>query len=787
MSDAPVDELSITERVVRRGRSDAESGEPTPRRGPRWALVLIAGAFAALAVLTSDAAPTGAAGADVVWIAVMGAVSALAAVTARRGTVIWAAFVLLVVCAPTGWSVAALAAVALIVVGLAVPETWWTWPVTGGLLAIAALHLPDLAFWGGSAVVAALALVPLVVSGWWRCGRARRWIGVAAGLGVLAVAVIAVIVALIGFAAGGDVRSGAASAQRGLSLLREGSSEPAAAAFDRAESSFDAAAASLDGPWLDAAGAVPVLAQQVTAAQVATSSGRELSRAASDLARRTTETPNLVRDGRIDLDWIRSTAPLAASSVASIESAADSVHAVRSGWLVDPLASSLADLDAELAAAGTSGRTAADVLAVAPALLGGDGTRRYLVLATNPAESRFLGGFAGAYVVVNVTDGVLSVENSGKSTDLSPYLAQRSILAGDAEFQRLYGRFAAGRYFGNISSAPDATVVADAAAGVYTTLTGVSLNGVLVVDPAGLAALLALTGPVRVDGVPEPIRKDNVEQFLEIGQYQLFDERNGERTDALGDIARAVVDAVGSRSLPAPRRISSVVGPAVDAGHLQFVPIDGAERSLIDRTSLTGRLVPRAGADVLSVRNSNMNANKVDAFLQRDVEYHARFDPTTGKVESEATVVLRNDAPSEGLPNAVIGGNSNPPGTNRMLLSTWSALDLESATVDGRATEVETQLDGSLRISSFVLSVPPGATVTVRYRFRGVVRAGSDYQLDVYRQPGVRPDATTVRVEGASGATVESSTPIPTESGVAAGTLPDAWRTEVDVRFAGRG
>jgi hypothetical protein len=776
----------VVERVVRRRDPGPASSDVAPR-GPWWVVLGITAVAALAAVLTSSAAPTGWSVADTVWVAVLAVAVTLAAVTAHRWTLIWATFVLLVVGAPTAWSVAALAAAVLMVVGFVRPPSWWVWPAIGGLLALTALHLPELNVWGASAAVAGVALVPVLVSGWWRSGRARRWVGLVVALVVLALLVISVVVGLIGFAAGSDVRSGAASAQRGLGLLREGSPDAAAGAFDRAGTSFDGAAGTLDGPWLDAARVVPVVAQQVEAAQVATSAGQELSAAAADLARRTTETPNLVRDGRIDLDWIRSTAPVAASSVDSIEAAAASVDGVRSGWLVDPLASSLADLDAELASAGASGRTAADVLAAAPDLLGGSGSRRYLVLATNLAEARFLGGFAGAYVVVNVTDGELTVENSGKSTDLTPFLAPLALEPGDADYRSRYARFAAGRYFGNVSSAPDATEVADVAASVYTSLTGAALNGVVIIDPAGLAALLSLTGPVRVEGVPEPIRKDNVEAFLYTGQYQLFDERNGERSDALGDIAQAVVDAVSTRSLPAPKRISSALAPAVDAGHIQFVPLDPTERSLLDRTSVTGRQSARSGADVLSVRHSNMNANKVDAFLQQMIDYRATVSPATGQVDSEATITLRNDAPTEGLPNAVIGGESRPPGNNRMLMSIWSALTLESVTVGGQPVSAETQLDGPLRVSTFVVDVPPGATVQIVARWSGAVRAGSDYQLDVFRQPAVRPDVTSVRIEGAAGATVESSSPIPTASGVASGTLPDAWRTEVDVRFAGSG
>ncbi|MBK9181364.1 MAG: hypothetical protein IPM45_17720 [Acidimicrobiales bacterium] len=43
----------------------------------------------------------------------------------------------------------------------------------------------------------------------------------------------------------------------------------------------------------------------------------------------------------------------------------------------------------------------------------------------------------------------------------------------------------------------------------------------ITVDPAGLAALLRLTGPVSGPGIPSPLTPDNVEQFLLVDQHQL--------------------------------------------------------------------------------------------------------------------------------------------------------------------------------------------------------------------------------------------------------------------------
>ena len=78
---------------------------------------------------------------------------------------------------------------------------------------------------------------------------------------------------------------------------------------------------------------------------------------------------------------------------------------------------------------------------------------------------------------------------------------------------------------------------------LYPQSGGVEVDGVVRIDPTGLARLLRLTGPVEVDGLPYPLDATNVEAFLEVEQYRLFDVAE-ERSDLLGQVGARVFEVL---------------------------------------------------------------------------------------------------------------------------------------------------------------------------------------------------------------------------------------------------
>jgi hypothetical protein len=124
------------------------------------------------------------------------------------------------------------------------------------------------------------------------------------------------------------------------------------------------------------------------------------------------------------------------------------------------------------------------------------------------------------------------------------------------------------------------------------------------------------------------------------------------------------------------------------------------------------------------------------------VQYQVKLEGD--RLTARAIVTLRNEAPDRGLPPYVIGNAVKPPmptGTTRTYLSVYSPWGLDGASVNGRATSLESQVELGRNVYSAYVDVPPGATVVVEVELSGVRAAGlPEYVLDLHRQPVVGDD-----------------------------------------------
>ena len=100
-------------------------------------------------------------------------------------------------------------------------------------------------------------------------------------------------------------------------------------------------------------------------------------------------------NGQVNLPLIRKMQQPVADTQAALVRAKSSIAGIDTKWLVSPVASQLTEYRKQINRALPEADTAHQALMVAPGLLGGNGTRHYLILFSTPAESRYLGGFIG--------------------------------------------------------------------------------------------------------------------------------------------------------------------------------------------------------------------------------------------------------------------------------------------------------------------------------------------------------------------------------------------------------
>jgi hypothetical protein len=518
------------------------------------------------------------------------------------------------------------------------------------------LRWPAFGFHGATALLAAVAITPVLFSGWRHLRsrhrtRALMGAGVLLGLGV----VLSLPAAASVLSARSAVRAGTDSARQALNDISAGRASLGVTELHRAAAELGRAHQREAGWWNLGAYLVPVVAQQQRAIIQTTQAGRHLAASASAVAGAIDFQSLKYHQGEVSLAAIRALVPPVNSLKDEIAAAQGVIDRSWSGWLIAPIADRIDQLRTQLGKARQETDLAALAVNNAPALLGADGERHYFVAFMTPAETRGLGGFIGAYAELAVNQGRVSLTRSGQATHLTASPSSIPHLTGPADYLARYGAFRPQDNFEDLTYSPDFPTVEQVIAALYPQVGGDHVDGVLALDPNALAALLEFTGPVQVAGLDTQLTPTNAAQVLLRQQYTTA------QTNALSTVARhdylqsalaAAFGQLAAGSLPSPETLSATLAPLVRQGRLLFWSSHAADQLLLSRLGLEGAFPqPGAGRDVLAVTLANAANNKIDGrrpnlvtrgsclILKRAPSCSLRLSRSMRRVSASATMV----------------------------------------------------------------------------------------------------------------------------------------------------
>ena len=391
---------------------------------------------------------------------------------------------------------------------------------------------------------------------------------------------------------------------------------------------------------------------------------------------------------------------------------------------------------------------------LAPAIFGGEGPRTYLLVVQNNAESRATGGFIGSYGLVTALDGKLDVSELLRTREWNDLLRSLPDVTYDApdDYRTRYTQFDPATTLQNVNLSPDFPSVARVLMSLAPQAGLTKVDGVLAVDPQGLAALLELTGPVDVVGWPTPISAENVVKVTLSEAYAEFAE-TPERADFLGDVAQVAVDAATSGNLGRPAQIAKVLGAAAHSGHLILAFARPEEQQLAVELGVSGRMEP-VRSDAVALTSSNASANKIDYYLQRSLRYTVKLTPNTrateARVSSSLDVTLENTATATGLPQIVIGPYDPRfyAGENRALVSIYSPLPVTGTEINDQKVDVSPGVEQGRNVYSLYTEIPAQSSSNIDTRLAGVVALHNGwYEVEVRHQPMLLPDQVQVSVD----------------------------------------
>jgi hypothetical protein len=278
-----------------------------------------------------------------------------------------------------------------------------------------------------------------------------------------------------------------------------------------------------------------------------------------------------------------------------------------------------------------------------PRLAGGsdEGPKTYLLLVQNEDELRPTGGFitaAGTLLLQDGKIGSLTFENSGDMDDWTkPYPA--------APWQMQQYMNSAVMVFRDTNWFTNYPAAAQYAERLYSYVNDHSVDGVIAFDQQMLVELLAVTGPVKLEGVSYPIDSSNVIQYMRTAKVYPGDSipAGWDYKFFMKQIADALAEKIYAGTIPI-EKLAPAVYKILNEHHM-LIQVDNAQvASLMEKYHWDGSLRPEAG-DFLMLVDSNVGFNKTNAVVKTKITYD--IDLTTPLMPASTLTIDHSNAAPE--------------------------------------------------------------------------------------------------------------------------------------------
>ncbi|MGI8425562.1 MAG: sugar transferase [Actinomycetota bacterium] len=463
----------------------------------------------------------------------------------------------------------------------------------------------------------------------------------------------------------------------------------------------------------------------------------------------------LFANGRLDLGLLsQMSAPLKSAAKAA-RSAARVAKDSKGSMLVPSLSQARAKFISQSEGLSKALTGASKAVELLPPMLGANGARTYFLMIQNGAEQRGTGGYLGAFGILHADSGQLTLQKF----DANSALPQgKQVEAPTTEFADRYDRFKSRSSWSNINMTPDFPTASGLIAGLWQKGTGQKIDGVVAIDAPGLAELMKAAGPVAVPGLGEPVTAANFVPLVLNQAYVRFPQKD-ERVDFLLPVGREVWTRLLAGGQSA-RVLAQSFGAILSTGHMQVW--SGAEAPALRELGVDGSLKPAIDSDYLMVVGQNAAGNKVDYYARRSIAYEVHIG-AGGKTSGKAEVIIKNGAPTSGLPTYILGPFADlkdPPGLNRTYLSLYlpAKTSGSAAKLDGKPVGLESHSERGLGVVSKFVETVSGNSSRLELKLQSALSRAGEYRLLVQHQPGLNPDQMRLSVRIPAGMVVKSMT-----------------------------
>lgn len=448
----------------------------------------------------------------------------------------------------------------------------------------------------------------------------------------------------------------------------------------------------------------------------------------------------------MNLEPLKQATPRIQAAAHAVRESTQRLDNINTESLLPQIVGPLTEARGELSELSKDLNSASSAATLAPAMLGAESPRRYLLLMQNNAESRATGGIPGALAVLSVDKGSLKLESQTSATALGAFVPPIAI---DAEQQSIYTA-RVGRFMQDVNLTPDFATTASTAQAMWEKSTGERLDGVLSLDPVALSFILEATGPVKItdpivqqigSDLPEELTGKNVVQTLLSDAYLKIEQPKLQDVYFAG-AAKEIFGAVSSGRTD-PKKLMDALTKGAEERRILLWSATDTEQATIGQYSIgglvTGVAIPPAQFGVYF--NDGTGA-KMDYWMKRSVQV-VKDCTRDGYREVAVRVTSTNTAPADAatsLPAYVTGEGAFgvPAGTVQTNVVAYGPVQANIDTVvkDGVKISFAAQRHSQRGVGTSTIRLAPGESTTLEFNFGHIVQHS---QPEIVVTPTVQP------------------------------------------------
>ena len=259
----------------------------------------------------------------------------------------------------------------------------------------------------------------------------------------------------------------------------------------------------------------------------------------------------------------------------------------------------------------------------------------------------------------------------------------------------------------------------EVAAQLYKQVTGVSLDGVMVVDPFVLQELLAFTGPIELNELSSTLTADNAAQFLLTDQYVVSGGEDA-RLDALGEAGDRVFEAFLEADIPDEQAVVDAFGPLVDERRLCSGPHTLMSRTCSAEPACSARSGP--GCFEWMVGHGQQCRCQQDRLVPAADRLVPGDDrPGDRRIRRFSPGRAHEQRSHRGLPDYIIGNLVGPPPGHQQAVGFILFGDTASgcSLLDHEAVALVPGIERGWNVYSTYVDIPSEQTVVFELTFAG--------------------------------------------------------------------